>query len=134
MDGPESTPPQRFEQSVLRNAVITSAAASMAQRHVTLESCFGKVPIVDTLKLRFAVDVSAKPRGGITKAWRFDELVEGQELPPAFGACAAEAFGRDHALVPPDGSDFPFFDGEISLVYTLTRQPMTAAEADAAGQ
>jgi hypothetical protein len=127
--GSAMSPQQIHEENILRNSVIVAASESMSKRNVALEECFGDTPIVDTLKLRFSVDVSSTPDRGVTRAWRFDQIVEGQELPPTFGACASETLGRDQRFLPPAGSRLPTFDGELSIVYTLTRQPMNAKEA-----
>ena len=129
VSGDKITPKQLNEQNTLRNAVIVAASESMARRNTSVESCFGSDPIVDTLKLRFTADVSSTAREGITRAWKFIEVIDGQELPPAFATCADAAFGRDQKFVAAEGTDLPTFEGEISIVYTLARPPMDSTEA-----
>lgn len=123
------TPQKQHEESVLRNAAIVAASKSMASRKVTLDACFGPTPVVDTLKLRFTVEISSDPKGEVARAWRFDQVIVGQALPTAFGACAADILGRDLPLVAPDGDNLPSFDGELVVVYTIERRPMDAVEA-----
>lgn len=122
------TPKRSDDNRELRNAAIVAASKWMADRGASLESCFGSTPIVDALKLRFAVDVSSNPSGGTVHAWRFVEVVSGQETPATFASCAAETLGRDQPMLPQDGQPLPTFDCELTIIYTVDRKPMEAGD------
>ncbi len=108
----------RNEMSTLYNAVL----AVSGHPNGVME-CLRGVELASAMRLRFAVDVEATPHLATTGAWRFVEIVDGQQLPEAFAACAARALGGNLRVTPPSGSTFPTFRGELTTLYRTPEPP-----------
>ncbi len=113
--------PNRIEMDTLRNAVL---AASGHPNGVM--DCLRGVELASAMRLRFAIEVDATAHDATTGAWRFVEVVDGQQLPDTFAACAERAMGGNLRVAAPPGLTFPAFRGELTTLYR-TPEPSPAA-------
>jgi hypothetical protein len=109
----------RMAMNALKNAIITSTSEDMHRRGTDLLACTRDLDLAGTEKLRFSVHVDSSKSSADYGPWRFDEIVDGEALPASFAPCAQRALGQGGHVKAGQDLEFPQYEGDVELVYTI---------------
>ena len=110
---------ERMAMNALKNAIITSTSEDMHRRGADLLACTRDLDLAGTEKLRFSVHVDSSRSSADYGPWRFEEIVDGEALPASFTACAQRALGQGGHVKAGQDLEFPQYEGDVELVYTI---------------
>jgi hypothetical protein len=103
----------------LRTRVIAETGLAMQRKQISVMDCLTGVDIAVDQRIRFVVHVSSTPTEAVVSRWRFDQIVDGQELPASFSSCAEKVLGGEMRVAADAYRPFPFYDGDISTIYRI---------------
>lgn len=110
---------ERVAHTQLRERVINETGLAMQRRGVSVIDCLSDIEIAVEQRIRFVVQVHSSPTEATVGQWRFAEIVDGQQLPSSFPACAERALGGGMGVVPEGEQRFPSYEGEIATTYRI---------------
>jgi hypothetical protein len=110
---------EKVAWSALRNRILDRTGERMQLRNISVMDCLDGVELVGDQRIRFVVHVVSTPARAIVSPWTFAGVVDGQQLPDAFPACAEAAMGPGMTLDREPARELPAFEGDVSVIYRI---------------